>query len=69
MDLGKSFVFVYVCEFFFFFYIRESLESWWVRLGTPNAGGLGSIPGWGTRSSKHTTTKSPHAATQCSLNK
>ena len=68
MDLGKSFVFVYVCEFFFLIYISESLDSRWVRLGTPNAGGLGSIPGWGTRSCKHTTTKSPYAATQCGLN-
>ena len=50
MDLGKSFVFVYVCEFFFLIYIRESLDSRWVRLGTPNAGGPGSIPGQGTRS-------------------
>ena len=52
---------------FFLIYVRESLVAQWVRLGTPNAGGPGSIPGWGTRSCKHTTTKSPHAATQCSL--
>ena len=31
----------------------------WLRLCTPNAGGLGSIPGQGTRS--HTTTKTQHS--------
>ena len=34
-----------------------------VKLLTPNAGGVGSIPGKGTRSRMHTATKSPHAAT------
>ena len=37
----------------------------WVRLLTPNAGSPGSIPGWGTRSRMHATTKrGPHAATK-----
>ena len=29
----------------------------WVRLCTPNAGGLGSVPSGGTRSHMHTTAK------------
>ena len=29
----------------------------WVRLHAPNAGGPGSIPGWGTRSPMHAVTK------------
>ena len=50
----------------------------WVRLHAPNAGGPGLIPGWGTGSRMHATTKSLHAAmkiphaatkTQCSQNK
>ena len=36
-----------------------SLVVQWVRLHTPNAGGPGSIPGWGTRSHMHATTKKP----------
>ena len=36
----------------------------WVRLHAPNAGGLGSIPGLGTRSHMHATTKIPHAPTK-----
>ena len=36
----------------------------WVRLHAPNAGGLGSIPGGGTRSRTHAATKSLHAATK-----
>ena len=35
-----------------------------VRLCAPNAGGLGSIPGRGTRSRMHASTKSPHATTK-----
>ena len=38
-----------------------SLVVQWVRLHTPNAGGPALIPGWGTRSHMHATTKSPHA--------
>ena len=30
-----------------------SLVVQWVRLHAPNAGGPGSIPGWGTRSHMH----------------
>ena len=41
-----------------------SLVVQWVRLHTPNAGGLGSIPGRGTRSHMDVATKSPHAATK-----
>ena len=33
----------------------------WLRLCAPNAGGPGSIPGWGTRSHMHAATKSSHA--------
>ena len=39
---------------------RTSLVVQWVRPHTPNAGGQGSIPGWGTS----VTTKSSHAATK-----
>ena len=41
-----------------------SLVVQWVRLHTPNAGGLGSIPGQGTRSHMHAATKSSHASTK-----
>ena len=41
-----------------------SLVVQWIRLRTPNAGGLGSIPGQGTRSHMHATTKSSHATTK-----
>ena len=34
----------------------------WLRLCAPNARGLGSIPGQGTRSHMHAATQSPHAA-------
>ena len=34
-----------------------SLVVQWVRLHVPNAGGLGSIPGQGTRSRMHAATK------------
>ena len=44
--------------------LRTSLVVQWVRLHTPNAGGPGSIPGRGTRSHIHATTKSLHAATK-----
>ena len=57
--------------------VGASLGVQWLRLHTPNAGGLGSIPGQGTRSHMpqlrvcmlqlkipHATTKNiPHAAT------
>ncbi|TEA35021.1 hypothetical protein DBR06_SOUSAS9710100, partial [Sousa chinensis] len=41
-----------------------SLVVQWVRLRAPNAGGPGSIPGRGTKSCMHATTKSSHAATK-----
>ncbi|TEA36869.1 hypothetical protein DBR06_SOUSAS44310013, partial [Sousa chinensis] len=41
-----------------------SLVAQWVRLHAPNAGGPGSIPGQGTRSHMHATTKSSHATTK-----
>ena len=41
-----------------------SLVVQWVRLLTPNAGGLGSIPGRGTRSHMHAATKSSCTATK-----
>ncbi|TEA31938.1 hypothetical protein DBR06_SOUSAS8310193, partial [Sousa chinensis] len=41
-----------------------SLVVQWVGLCAPNAGGPGSIPGQGTRSHMHATTRSPHAATK-----
>ncbi|TEA33565.1 hypothetical protein DBR06_SOUSAS3910125, partial [Sousa chinensis] len=41
-----------------------SLVVQWLRFRAPNAGGPGSIPGQGTRSHKHATTKSLHAATK-----
>ena len=46
-------------------FLGTSLVVQWLRLRTPNAGGLGSIPGQGTRShmpqlkSLHATTKDP----------
>ena len=39
-----------------------------LRLRAPNAGGLGSIPGQGTRSHMHATTKSLPAATKTQRN-
>ena len=36
----------------------------WLRLRAPHAGGPGSIPGQGTRSHMHATTKSSHATTK-----
>ena len=41
-----------------------SLVAQWLRLCAPNAGGLGSIAGQGTRSHLHATTKSLHATTK-----
>ena len=41
-----------------------SLVVQWIRLHAPNAGGPGSIPGQGTRSHMHATTKSSHATTK-----
>ena len=41
-----------------------SLVVQWLRLHAPNAGGLGSIPGQGTRSHMHAATKSTHATTK-----
>ncbi|TEA25605.1 hypothetical protein DBR06_SOUSAS2510013, partial [Sousa chinensis] len=38
-----------------------SLVVQWVRFHAPNAGGLGSIPGRGTRSHMYAATKSLHA--------
>ena len=38
----------------------------WIRLHAPNAGGLGSIPGQGTRSHTHVTAKDSHGATKYS---
>ena len=43
---------------------RTSLVVQWVKLCTPNTGDPGSIPGQGTRSHLHATTKIPHAATK-----
>ena len=39
-------------------------QSQWIGLRAPNAGGLGSISGQGTRSHMHAATKSSHAATK-----
>ena len=41
-----------------------SLVAQRLRLRAPNAEGLGSIPGWGTRSHVHAATKSSHATTK-----
>ncbi|TEA37510.1 hypothetical protein DBR06_SOUSAS8810045, partial [Sousa chinensis] len=41
-----------------------SLVVQWVRLHVPNAADPSSIPGQGTRSRMHATTKSLHAATR-----
>ena len=48
--------------------LGTSLVAQWLRLRVPNAGGLGSIPGQGTRSHMpqlkipYAATKIPHAA-------
>ena len=45
-------------------YVGTSLVAQWIRLCTPNAGGLGLIPGQATRSHMHAATKSSHATTK-----
>ena len=45
-------------------YGGNSLVAQWIRLHAPNAGGLGSVPGQGTRSHIHAATKSSHATTK-----
>ena len=45
-------------------YCGTSLVAQWVRRSAPNAGDPGSIPGQGTRSHMHATTKSSHATTK-----
>ena len=44
--------------------LRASLGGTVVKTRTPNAGGLGSIPGQGTRSHMHAASKSSHATTK-----
>ena len=44
--------------------LETSLVAQWLRLQAPNAGGLGSIPGQGTRSHMRAATKSSHATTK-----
>ena len=44
--------------------LGTSLVVQWLRLHAPNAGGLGLIPGQGTRSHTHAATKSSHATTK-----
>ena len=41
-----------------------SLVAQWIRLCAPNAGGPVSIPGQGTRSHMHATTKNSYATTK-----
>ncbi|TEA33665.1 hypothetical protein DBR06_SOUSAS12810006, partial [Sousa chinensis] len=41
-----------------------SLVVQWIRFHAPNAGGPGLIPGQGTKSHMHATTKSSHATTK-----
>ena len=41
-----------------------SLVAQWIRLCAPNAEGLGAIPGQGTTSHMHATTKSLHTTTK-----
>ena len=41
-----------------------SLVVQWLRLCAPHAGGLGLIPGQGTRSYMHAATKNSHTATE-----
>ena len=45
-------------------YPGTSLVAQWLRLCAPNAGGPSSIPGEGTRSHMHATTKSSHTTTK-----
>ena len=58
-----------ICQYFWWNeYVWTSLAVQWVRLCAPNAGGPGSIPGWGTRSHRPQLRvrmqqlKIPHAA-------
>ena len=44
--------------------LRISLVAQWMGLCVPNAGGLGSIPGQGTRSHMHAATESSHVTTK-----
>ena len=44
--------------------VGTSLVAQWLRLRAPNAGGPSSIPGQGTRSHMHATTKSSNATTK-----
>ena len=44
--------------------LGTSLVAQWIGLCAPNAGGLGLIPGQGTRSCMHAATKSSHATTK-----
>ena len=39
--------------------LGTSLVAQWIGLRTPSAGGLDSIPGWGTRSHMHAATEEP----------
>ena len=48
--------------------VAASLVVQWIRLHAPNAGGLGSIPGQGTRAHMHAATKRLHAATKGLVN-
>ena len=41
-----------------------SLAAQWIGLCAPNAGGLGSTPGQGTRSHMHAATRHSHATTK-----
>ena len=47
-----------------FHQIGTSLVAHWLRLHAPNSAGPGLIPGQGTRSHMHATTKSLHATTK-----
>ena len=45
-------------------WLGSSLVAQWLRLCAPNTGGPGLIPGRGTRSHMHASTKSLHATTK-----
>ena len=47
-----------------FYTLGTSLVVQWLRLHAPSAGGLGSIPGQGTRSHMLQATKSSHTTTK-----
>ena len=53
-----------MAEIYFFKFLGTLLVAQWMGLHTPKAGGLGSIPGWGTRSHIHAATKSSRATTK-----